>query len=135
MKKQSDLRVRIDKNQKDEILAFCEKAQINQSEFIRNLIAQRDLKEIKIFSSKEREAFEEMNFSLQKIGTNINQIAHFLNLEHLKGFADFKTIQDILTIDKLKESQINSLKISIKELSDQMIKLQNKLSEAYARKT
>lgn len=135
MKKQSDLRVRIDKSQKDEILAFCEKAQINQSEFIRNLIAQRDLKEIKIFSSKEREAFEEMNFSLQKIGTNINQIAHFLNLEHLKGFADFKTIQDILTIDKLKESQINSLKISIKELSDQMIKLQNKLSEAYARKT
>lgn len=134
MRKEKSLRVRVTTLQLDEVKNFCEKAVIGQSEFIRNLIDQRDLKEIRIFTPAERETFEKINFSMQKIGTNINQIAHFLNLEHLKGSANFETIHDILTVDKLKESQIDLLKKSMEVLGSEMAILQKKLESIYEAK-
>lgn len=134
MKKEELLRVRITKSQGEKVKNFCLKARIRKSEVIRNLIEQTDFEKIRIFTPEERESFENINFSLQKIGTNINQIAHFLNLEHLKGFANFETIYDILTVDKLKESQIDLLRKSMGILGSEMAVLQQKLESIYEAK-
>lgn len=135
MRKVENLKVRIDPKQKEEILDFCRKAEIGQSEFIRQLLKKSDLKNIKIFSAEEKKIFEEINFSLKKIGTNINQISHFLNLEHLKSFDNFKSIQDVIILDKLKESQINSLKNDMGELTSILEYVGQKLEENYERKS
>ena len=134
MQKKENLKVRIDKMQKDDVVNFCQKAGINQSEFIRDLIKKRDIKSIKIFTSEERESLEKLNDSLKKIGTNINQISHFLNLEHLKSFDSFKSIEDIFILDKLKESQIISLKNDVDELKKNLRLVNIKLEESYERK-
>jgi hypothetical protein len=136
MKKDGNLKVRIDQKQKEEILDLCRKAGgITQSEFIRQLLKKRDLESIKIFSADEKKIFEEINFSLKKVGTNINQISHFLNLEHLKGLDNFKSIMDVIILDKLKESQINSLKSDIEKLTGYLDYINQKLEEGYERKT
>lgn len=134
MKKEVNLKVRVDKTQRDDIRDFCKTHGIGQSEFIRTLIKKRDLNSIKIFTKDERENFEKVNLSLLQIGTNINQIAHFLNLEHLKSFGNFRSIEDIVTIDKLKESQLNSLKNDLQILGKNIEQLSTLLTKSYERK-
>ena len=134
MTKTANLKVRIDEVQKGELLAFCRKAGLGQSEFIRDLIKKSDLKNIKIFSAEEKEMFQKLNDSLKKIGTNINQISHFLNLEHLKSLDNFKTIEDVIIVDKLKEAQIKSLQNDMRELGNNLEFLNQKLEESYERK-
>lgn len=135
MKKATNLKVRIDDDMKEDILDFCKKSGVTQSEFIRNLIKQKSIKNIKIFSGEEKKVFEEINLSLKKIGTNFNQIAHFLNLEHLKSFDNFKSIEDVIIIDKLKDSQINSIKNDLQFLDQKLLLLNHKLENNYERKT
>ena len=135
MKKATNLKVRIDDDMKEDILDFCKKSGVTQSEFIRNLIKQKNIKNIKIYSGEEKKVFEEINLSLKKIGTNFNQIAHFLNLEHLKSFDNFKSIEDVIIIDKLKDSQINSIKNDLQFLDQKLLLLNHKLENNYERKT
>ena len=134
MKKEYNLKVRIGEDQEKKITDYCHKAGMTKSEFIRELIDKREFENIKIFLPEEREVFSEINFSLKKVGTNINQISHFLNLEHLKGMGNFKSIEDLFVIDKLKEEKLDIIIADLNKLKKALIILNKKLVDGYVKK-
>lgn len=71
-------RVKLNKNEWDNIQTKMEKANLNFSEFARISMASN-----KIFSKKEKLAIanKEMILELAKIGNNLNQIARHLNIQ------------------------------------------------------
>lgn len=117
MAKKDLVQARLDSSQRAKLDDLKKAAGIKtDSRFVREVIEHLDQNMMVISGDNDREIFSEINLALNKIGTNVNQIAHFLNLEHLKGMADFKSIEDLFVIDKLKESQIESLKKDLDKL-------------------
>jgi len=135
-KKNLVVRARIDSDQRERIENFKTTLGIkSDSRFIREIIEHLDKNMMVISGDEDREIFEEINLALNKIGTNINQIAHFLNLEHLKGMGgNFRSIEDLFVIDKMKEAQIESLKSSLVGLDDVLVEMKKKIEKIYGLK-
>lgn len=127
--KSENLKVRISEQSKRKIEKLCAKNNINISEYIRNIIDQNSEKEIKIITPQEIEIFSKIAYELQQIGTNINQISHYFNLEHLKLFdRDISKLEDLIMIDKCKKEQLDDIKNILNILSDMQNDLINKLT-------
>jgi len=126
--KDNNIKVRIDSQEKGKVEKFCAINGITISQYIRNLITQIDDKTIQIITPQELETFENITYELQKIGTNINQIAYYFNLEHVRLLDNFHQIQDILMIDKCKNEQLNGIKNTLTKLKIEMKNLTTTLS-------
>ncbi len=132
MAKKDLVQTRLDSTQRAKLDDLKTAAGIKtDSRFIREIIEHLDQNMMVISGDKDREIFSDINLALNKIGTNVNQIAHFLNLEHLKGMGDFKSIEDLFVIDKLKEIQMESLKKDLVRVSDVLDKIKKMLEEIY----
>lgn len=126
--KSQNLKVRISEDSRTKIDKFCAKNNINISQYIRNIISQSNKKEIKIITPEELEIFSNIAYEFQKLGTNINQIAHYFNLEHLKLLdKDSSKLEDLLMIDKCKKEQLDYIKNSLNILGNEINNLNNKL--------
>lgn len=66
-------------------------AGLNQSEYIRRLIQGRQ-----IISSGQRKQIDQLIYELNRIGNNINQIAHALN----SGYISYQDMQDLKIYQK-----------------------------------
>ena len=128
--KVADLRVRITGEEKDKIADFCRKNKITKSEYIRNLIDQSDKKTVRIITGIERELFDDIHYELQKVGTNINQIAYFFNLQHLKNLdKENRSLEDLILLDKMKKEQLEVMQNSLNILSKEVANLSDKFEE------
>lgn len=135
MAKEHLVQTRLDSSQRKKLDDLKKSAGIrSDSRFIREIIEHLDKNMMVISGDEDREIFEEINLALNKIGTNINQIAHFLNLEHLKGMGNFRSIEDLFVIDKMKEAQIESLKSSLVGLDDVLVEMKKKIEKIYGLK-
>jgi hypothetical protein len=102
---------RVSPEEKKIIKQYCEDNKTHISKILREVFVQRDLKTINITKLEEIIEIKKASYQIKKIGNNINQIAHYLNLEHLrarykKGF----TLDDITILDKLQKEQLEEIK-------------------------
>ena len=120
--------VKIEKKWKDKIDKYCLKNDIGISEFIRNLLKQSTKKNIKITTSKEKIILYNLTYELQKVGTNINQIAHYFNLKHLKNLdkkaddlnkksTNKEDLTNLILIDKLQKEQLVDIQNTLNSLT------------------
>lgn len=119
---------RITEQEKEKITVFCNKNNINISKFIREIISKRNLETINIVTNNEKEVLDNLAYEIQKVGININQIAYFFNLEHLKNLdKNSKELNDILLLDTLKKEQLENIKnivnIVLEKIEEVNIKL------------
>ena len=132
MAKKDLVQTRLDSTQRAKLDDLKKAAGIKtDSRFVREIIEHLDKNMMVLSGDKDREIFSDINLALNKIGTNVNQIAHFLNLEHLKGMGNFKSIEDLFVIDKLKEIQMEVLKKDLEKLSDVLDKMKKMLEGVY----
>ncbi|MDD2840003.1 MAG: plasmid mobilization relaxosome protein MobC [Rickettsiales bacterium] len=130
MVKKANLKVRVSEEIKTKLDRFCAKNKIKLSPYIRSIIEQSNNKEIKIITPQEIEVFSNIAYELQQIGTNINQISHYFNLEHLKLLDnDISKIEDLLMIDKCKKEQLDDIRNVLNILKSMENDLINKLSD------
>ncbi len=123
---------RIDSDEKQKVMSFCAKNFLSISDFIRELIAKRDLEKIRIITQKEKEILYNLHYEFQKIGINVNQIAHYFNLEHLKNLNKKNRLpEDLILIDKIKGDQIEEIKIILKEVGERLEAATNNIGKIY----
>lgn len=123
---------RIGEDEKKEITDFCKKNHISISDFIRELIRKKEQENIRIITNKEKEILYNLNYEFQKIGININQIAHYFNLEHLKNLSkNSKNFEDLVLLDKVKKEQLEEIKNLLSEVEIKLRKTANFLKKQY----
>jgi hypothetical protein len=102
---------RVSLEEKQLIKQYCEDNKTHISKILREIFAKRDLKTINITKLEEIIEIQKASDQIKIIGNNLNQIAYYLNLHHLK--AKYKknfTFNDLITIDKLQKEQLEDLR-------------------------
>ena len=132
--KSSNLKVRVEPKWKDKIDKFCLKNNIKVSDYLRSLIKQSSKKTIRITTNKEKIILYNLTYELQKVGTNINQIAHYFNLKHLKNLdKKTKSLDDLALVDKLQKEQLENIKNTLNSLASTIEIITNNLEENYGK--
>lgn len=131
-KKEEQIHIKLSAEEKKNAANFCKKNHISISELVRELLKQIGSEEMAVITHKEREILYQNHHELQKIGVNLNQIAHFFNLEHLKNLNKKNRVpEDLLLIDKLHSEQIKEIKAILSKLDKKVDKAQQFLEEIY----
>ena len=142
--KSSNLKVRVETKWKEKIDKFCLKNNIKVSDYLRSLIKQSSKKTIRITTNKEKLILYNLTYELQKVGTNINQIAHYFNLKHLKNLdkkaADLnknstkkEDLSNLILIDKLQKEQLEDIKNTLNSLTEIIEIITNNLEQNYGK--
>ena len=142
--KSSNLKVRVEQKWKEKIDKFCLKNNIKVSDYLRSLIKQSSKKTIRITTNKEKLILYNLTYELQKVGTNINQIAHYFNLKHLKNLdkkaADLnknstkkEDLSNLILIDKLQKKQLEDIKNTLNSLTEIIEIITNNLEQNYGK--
>ena len=71
----------------------CKQLGISKSEFIRNCILYGSTVKKTMFSDEKA---DRIIYEMNRIGNNINQIAHFVNMEHTVAPDDFERIRKLV---------------------------------------
>lgn len=85
-KKNTVFKLRMNDTLRKKLNQDAKLAGLNQSEYIRRLIQGRQ-----IISSGQRKQVDQLIYELNRIGNNINQIAHALNF----GYISYQDMQDL----------------------------------------
>ena len=115
---------RCTQEEKDLLTSLSSQIKISKSDYLRHLINNRETpiirEERKVEQEKEAEftkALADSYYALGKVGVNLNQIAHYFNLEHLKALeASEPTIAALLLLDRLNTSDICFIRANLAEL-------------------
>jgi len=81
------LQVRLNQKEDEALTKLCESSWMKRSTMIRQLILEQDANPTPqtTLSPEDREAIEQLSKELNRIGTNINQIAKRINRVNLEG--------------------------------------------------
>lgn len=115
--------------EKNLLQKLADEIKVSKSDYLRHVIRSRETPKIlpKNEEGKEEKAEEFLiknYYALGKIGVNINQIAWYFNLEHLKSFDNKNhTIEDFLLLDRARKSEIILLQESLVKLSENIDEL------------
>ncbi len=93
--------LRMNKSLRDKLRKNAALAGLNQSEYLRRLISNRQ-----IISSGQRKQVDQLIYELNRIGNNINQIAHALNGQFYSYPAD---AQDMKKLQKELQETIRTI--------------------------
>lgn len=128
---------RCTKSEKALLKTLAEDIKISRSDYLRNLINSREKPKIILKGESEGEKTQELlkkNYhSLGKVGVNLNQIAHYFNLQHLKSFdvSDAK-IQDLLLLDKVNKNELIFLRENLEKLEEVVSDIKEKIEEYFS---
>lgn len=115
---------RCTESEKNLLQKLADEIKVSKSDYLRHVIRSREIPKILPKTEqnevqKTEEFLEKNYYALGKIGVNINQIAWYFNLEHLKSFDNKNhTIDDFLLLDRVKKSEIILLQESLSKLSE-----------------
>ncbi len=138
-----EIKFRCTKEEKDLLNTLSAEIKITKSDYLRHLINSRekpDIKETKRAKrdreGKIKELLGDNYYGLGKIGVNLNQIAHYFNLEHLKVFDIAEpTIERLLILDKLNPNDLDFIRGNLTNLNSSISYLKGLIEELLTNKS
>ena len=128
MKKDINIKVRITTEERKRLDNICKKLGVSKSFFIRNVVNLHI--NTKTLNQDSRKELKDLTYHIFKIGTNINQIAHYFNLEHLRISQQKKKS----VIQNTNYKQLLIIRKLLKVLNSKLNKTINFLNKAYEEK-
>lgn len=137
------IKFRCQKEEKQLLENLAKDLKISPSNYLRAVINNREKPVIKIAKEEKENRIENsLNntyHSLGKIGVNLNQIAHYFNLEHLKSFDILEPkIEELLLTNKLNQNDSEFIRLNLqnlaKEISDLRIKIEELINDSNSNK-
>lgn len=123
---------RCTKSEKVLLKTLAKELEISRSDYLRHVINSREKPKIIPKGEGEEEKTQELlkkNYhSLGKVGVNLNQIAHYFNLQHLKSFdiLDVK-IENLLLLDKVNKNELIFLRDNLVKLEEVVSDIKGKI--------
>ncbi len=138
----AEFKFRCEQEEKDLLFALAKEVKIAPSEYLRLLIKNREKPIVRETWQAKRVREEEIKssiiescYNLGKVGVNLNQVAHYLNLEHLKALdVNEPTIEKLLLIDRLNSSDLTFIRENLSVLDGVTREIQTMIKELLANK-
>lgn len=133
---ETTIKFRCNLEEKNLLETLAQELRVSKSDYLRSLINNREKPELKP-KTKEQEnllakSLENNYQNLSRIGSNLNQIAHFLNLENLKALdIPNPAIDSLLVCNHLTKEDLEYLKSDLKEAISNITEIKGSIEEVF----